>query len=344
LPSGAYILLKLKFVEDKMSKINLDASVAEFVNKLEKNGGKPLYELTPKEARQVLRDVQKVEKQEPAAKIEEIKVPLGDGRDMRVLLVKPADVGETLPVVFYIHGGGWVMGDETTHDRLIRQLATDIPAAVAFPVYELSPEAQYPQTTNDLFTALQYIAEYGAKYNLDTSRLAVAGDSVGGNMAAVMAIMAKENDFVPKIDFQLLFYPVTNAVLDTESYKTFADGPWLTQKAMEWFWQQYAPETDRRKEIYASPLSADIEDLQDLPPALVITAENDVLRDEGEAYARRLTEAGVLVGSIRVNGAIHDFLMLNDLADSVPAKAALALAVVSLQDIFEALPTDGESM
>lgn len=311
--------------------------VSDFVNKIDQSGGKPLYELTPKEARQVLLDIQKEDDNKPQAKVEEIKVPLDNGREMRALIVRPADIDDTLPVIFYIHGGGWVMGDEATHDRLIRQLADETPAAVVFPVYTPSPESQYPQTTNDLFAVLQHIAEYGAKYNLDSGRLVVAGDSVGGNMATVMAMMAKANDNKPKIDFQLLLYPVTNAEFDTDSYNEFSDGPWLTKKAMEWFWDQYAPEEKSRKEIYASPLQAELKDLEGLPPALVISDENDVLRDEGEAYARKLTEAGVVVGSVRMNATIHDFLMLNDLADSVPTKAALALAMVSLQDVFDSL-------
>ena len=287
-----------------------------------------------------MRDVQKDEENMPEAQIEEIDVPLENGREMRVLLVKPANVDETLPVVFLYSRRRLGYGDEMTHDRLIRQLADEIPAAVVFPVYMPSPEAQYPQTTNDLFAVLQYISEYGAKYNLDTSRLVVAGDSVGGNMATVLALMAKDNDNQPKIDFQLLFYPVTDASFDTESYRQFANGPWLTTKAMEWFWNQYAPEEDSRKEIYVSPLNAEVKDLQGLPPALIITAENDVLRDEGEAYARKLNEAGVMVGSVRMNGTIHDFLMLNDLADTVPTKAALALAVVSMQDVFDSLAAE----
>lgn len=326
-----------------MREADLVKPVQKFVSELEKAGGKPLYELTPQEARQVLREVQKDEGIKPEAKIEEIKVPLDNGREMRVLIVRPADVDDTLPVVFYIHGGGWVMGDETTHDRLIRQLADEIPAAVVFPVYTPSPEAQYPQTTNDLFAVLQYVAEYGAKYNLDTGRLAVAGDSVGGNMAAVMALMAKANDNKPEIDFQLLLYPVTDAAFETKSYNAFAEGPWLTKKAMEWFWKQYAPDENSRGEIYASPLRAASEELEGLPAALIITDENDVLRDEGEAYARKLDEAGVTVGSVRINGTIHDFLMLNALADSVPTKAALALAVVSLQDVFDSLVEDETS-
>ncbi len=325
-----------------MNKPNLNKPIADFIGKLKKAGGKPLYELTPQEARNVLLEVQKNEGETPKAKIDEITVPLVNGREMRVLIVKPADTDDPLPVIFYVHGGGWVMGNEVTHDRLIRQLACGVPAAVVFPVYLPSPEAQYPQTTDDLFTVLQYIAEYGAKYNLDAGRLVVAGDSVGGNMATVMALKAKKNDNKPKIDFQLLLYPVTNAVFDNESYQEFAEGPWLTKKAMEWFWKQYAPDKNSRKEIYASPLMANKEDLEGLPPALIITDENDVLRDEGEAYARKLDAAGVEVVSVRINGTIHDFLMLNDLADTVPTRTALALAIIAVQDVFDSLEDSEE--
>lgn len=318
-----------------MVKPNLIKPVKAFIDKLSKAGGKPLYELTPEEARNVLLTVQADDGALPDADVDEITVSLENGREMRVLIVRPSGVEDTLPIIFYIHGGGWVMGNEVTHARLIRQLADEVQAAVVFPVYTPSPEAQYPQTTNDLFGVLQYVSEYGAKYNLDTERLAVAGDSVGGNMATVMTLMAKKNENTPKIAFQLLFYPVTDASFENESYEAYSEGPWLTRKAMEWFWQQYAPNKKSRKEIYASPLRASKEDLEGLPPALIITDENDVLRDEGEAYARKLDEAGVTVGIVRVNGTIHDFLMLNALADTVPTKAALALAVISLQDVFE---------
>lgn len=320
-----------------MSKPNLAKPVADFVKSLEKSGAKPLYELTPQEARGVLLEVQKNEGAKPEAKIDEIDVPLENGREMKVLIVRPTDVDDTLPIIFYIHGGGWVMGNEVTHDRLIRQLADEVPAAVAFPVYTPSPEAQYPQTTNDLFMVLNYISEYGAKYNLDATRLIVAGDSVGGNMAAVMALMAKNNKNLPNIDFQLLFYPVTDASFDTESYHEFAEGPWLTKKAMIWFWKQYAPDESKREEIYACPLRATTEELAGLPPALVITDENDVLRDEGEAYVQKLSDAGVQVGAVRVNGTIHDFVMLNALADTIPTKIAIELAVRVLQDVLDSL-------
>lgn len=311
---------------------NLYRPVQEFVDNLQKSGGKPLYELTPEEARNVLRSVQKSEVLPTAARITEINVPLSDRRSMRLLLVKPEHTPENLPLVFYIHGGGWVMGDETTHDRLIRQMANDIPAAVAFPVYTPSPEAQYPQTTNDLSAAFQYIVAHAEEYGVNEKLLAVAGDSVGGNMATVMALLAKKNGNNPEISFQLLLYPVTDAAFNTASYREYADGPWLTKKAMEWFWQQYAPEEKSRQEIYASPLRASPEDLSDLPPALIITDENDVLRDEGEAYARKLNEAGVPVSSVRINGTIHDFLVLNALADTEPTREAYKLAVNTLQN------------
>ena len=319
-----------------MTKAHLVRPVADFTTELAKAGGKPLYEQTPEQARQTLRAVQKSDARYPQIDFEEIKVALDNGREMRVLIARPKDTTDALPMVFYIHGGGWVMGDEVTHARLISRLAETIPAAVVFPIYMPSPEAQYPQTTNDLFSVLQYIAEFGGKFNLDSTRLIVAGDSVGGNMAAVMALMAKKNNFKPQIDFQLLLYPVTDAEFSNASYDLFADGPWLTKKAMQWFWQQYAPDAASRKEIYASPLRAAIEDLQGLPPALVITDENDVLRDEGEDFARLLDKAGVETASVRINGTIHDFLMLNALADTAPSKVALALAADAARTVFAA--------
>lgn len=315
-----------------MRQSNLYQPVQNFVDDLQKSGGKPLYELSPQEARQVLLKVQQGDYDKPRAAIEEIGVDLGENRIMRVLIVRPNNVKISLPVIFYIHGGGWVMGDEVTHDRLIRKLANDVPAAVVFPIYTPAPESQYPQTTDDLFTVLQFIAEHGNEFRLDTSRLAVAGDSVGGNMATVMAILAKQNDNRPKINFQLLLYPVTDANLNTKSYEEYADGPWLTKKAMEWFWDQYAPDKNSRKDICASPLLADLKELKGLPDAMIITDENDVLRDEGEAYARKLDEAGVVVGAIRVNGTIHDFLMLNALAKTEPTREAYDAAVAALQE------------
>lgn len=317
-----------------MKKLQLNKKIQNFVDELDEAGGKPLYELTPEEARQVLLDVQNVDIEVPDVRKQTTKVKLKDGREMSVVIMKPADIDDDLPVIFYIHGGGWVMGDNVSHDRLIRELADGVPAAVVFPVYQQSPEAQFPQTTDDLFTVLEYMVKNAADYHIDISKLVVAGDSVGGNMATVMALMAKAQGNNPKIDFQLLFYPVTDADFETESYREYAEGPWLTKKAMEWFWNQYAPDAEDRKNIYASPLQASVEQLKGLPPALVITDENDVLRDEGEAFARKLNQAGVEVASVRVNGAIHDFVMLNSIADSAPTRAAIALAIFKLQEVF----------
>lgn len=317
-----------------MKKPQLNIKVQSFVDKLEESESKPLYELTPEEARQVLLDVQNMDVEVPDVRKQTTKVKLKDNREMSVVIMKPADIDDDLPVIFYIHGGGWVMGDNVSHDRLIRELADGVPAAVVFPVYQQSPEAQFPQTTDDLFTVLEYMVKNAADYHIDVSKLVVAGDSVGGNMATVMALMAKAQGNNPKIDFQLLFYPVTDSDFETESYREFSEGPWLTKKAMEWFWNQYAPDAEDRKNIYASPLQASVEQLKGLPPALVITDENDVLRDEGEAYARKLNEAGVEVASVRVNDAIHDFVMLNALADSAPTRAAIALAIFKLQEVF----------
>ena len=323
-----------------MEKVFLMNKVQDFVDDLQKSGGRPLYELTPQEARSVLSEVQKAGAAMPAVKIEDIEVETNSGRKMPVKIVSPKGNRKVLPLVFYIHGGGWVMGDDKTHARLVAELAAKIPAVVAFPVYTPSPEAQFPDTTDDLFAVLQYIAAYADKYGADASRLTVAGDSVGGNMAIAMTLMAKANGNQPEIKTQALFYPVTDAAFETESYLEFADGPWLTKKAMEWFWQQYAPNEQDREDILASPLRAEPSALKGLPPALVITDENDVLRDEGEAFARKLNEAGVAVVSLRFAGTIHDFMMLNALADSAPSKAAVLMAAAYLWQRLEDEPAE----
>jgi len=310
---------------------HLFAEARQFVEKLEDKGGKPLYELTPEEARGVLLKAQEEKAEMPEVEQKETEIQLQSGRTMRLMITKPKGVTGDLGVVYYIHGGGWVMGDDTTHRRLVAELAADVPAAVVFPIYTQAPEGQFPQVTDDLFETLKYIASHGDKYGLNTSHLAVAGDSVGANMAAVMTFKAKENGFTPTIDFQLLLYPVADADMDTDSYQEFAEGPWLTKKAMEWFWDQYLPDKEKRKSKEASLLEATADELRDLPPALVITAENDVLRDEGEAYARKLDAAGVRTIAVRFNGVIHDFMMLNALSSASATRAALSLAKSKLK-------------
>lgn len=313
--------------------MHLIAKVKEFIENTEKAGAKPLYDLTPQQARKVLTAVQSFPASAPDTDVETRYVDV-NGTQIAVKIHRPKGVDGRLPVVFYIHGGGWVLGDDMTHDRLVRELAAGIPAAVVFPVYTPSPEAAFPQPTEELFAVLKHIAAQAGDLRLDASRLAVAGDSVGGNMAIAMALKAKKEG-APKIGFQLLIYPVTDAAMETESYRCFENGPWLTKKAMAWFWKLYAPNKDDRASILSSPLNASAEQLKDLPPALVITAENDVLRDEGEAFARKLNDAGVKTTSVRFNGTIHDFMMLNPIAQSAATRDAVLLATAKLRDVFK---------
>jgi acetyl esterase/lipase len=258
-----------------------------------------------------------------------ITVPAEVG-DVRVRIVKPVGGQDTLPVVLYVHGGGWVIGNAGTHDRLVRELAVGVDAAVVFVEYDRSPEAKYPVAIEQAYATARWITEKGAEEGLDADRLAVAGDSVGGNMTAALTLMAKQRGDVTFVH-QSLYYPVTDAGQDTESYREFADGPYLTAKAMAWFWDCYTTDPAQRAEITASPLRASLEELRGLPPALVIVDDNDVLRDEGEAYARRLTQAGVPTTSIRINGTLHDFMMLNPLRPTQATTAATERAVHTLR-------------
>ncbi len=247
-----------------------------------------------------------------------------------VRIVRPAGVGGTLPVILYVHGAGWVFGDAHTHDRLVRELAVGAGAAVVFPEYDRSPEARYPVAVEQSYAAAQWVVAHGAEKGLDGSRLAVAGDSVGGNMAAALTLLAKERGDV-RFAAQVLFYPVTDASFDTGSYHQFAEGYFLRRDAMQWFWDQYTTDPAQRAEITASPLRASLDQLAGLPPALVITAEADVLRDEGEAYANKLRAAGVPVTAVRYQGIIHDFVMLNALRETAAADAAIAQASAVLR-------------
>ena len=284
-----------------------------------------LYELGPDGARKVLDDIQAAPVAMPDVDDRWVTVPADVG-DVRVRIVTPVGATGVLPTVLYVHGGGWVLGNAGTHDRLVRELAVGASAAVVFVEYDRSPEARYPVAIEQAYATARWIVRDGAAEGIDGSRLAVAGDSVGGNMAAALTLLAKQRGDVAFVH-QSLYYPVTDAAQDTDSYREFADGPYLTAKAMAWFWDAYLPERDERTEITASPLRATLDDLSGLPEAFVIVDESDVLRDEGEAYARRLTAAGVRTTSVRFNGALHDFLMLNPLRGTAATTAAVEQAV-----------------
>jgi len=246
--------------------------------------------------------------------------------DVKIRIVKPIGATGILPVLLYVHGGGWILGNAGTHDRLVRELCVGTGAAIVFVEYDRSPEARYPVAVEQAYAAARWVVTDGASAGLDATRLAVAGDSVGGNMAAVLAILAKERGDVTFVH-QSLYYPVTDAGQDTPSYLEFADGPHLTAKAMAWFWDAYEPDVAKRSAITLSPLRAELDDLAGLPETFLIVDENDVLRDEGEAYARKLTAAGVRTTSARYNGTIHDFLMLNPVRDTAATTAALEQAI-----------------
>lgn len=308
------------------SGVILEAASREFV---EAAAEPPLYyELSVAEARKVLDDVQAVPVAKPDVDERWVTVPTPDG-EVEVRIVRPSGTTGILPVVLYMHGGGWVLGNAGTHDRLVRELAVRSGAAIAFVEYDRSPEARYPVAIEQGYAAARWLSREGARYQLDPDRIAIAGDSVGGNMVAAITLKAAERADV-KFIRQALFYPVTDAAMDTASYREFAEGYFLTADAMAWFWDAYLPTVERRSEPYASPLRASDRQLAGLPPALVIVDEADVLRDEGEAYAARLRAAGVAVTTVRYAGITHDFMMLNPLRGSQAARGATSQAAAFL--------------
>jgi acetyl esterase/lipase len=256
-----------------------------------------IYELSPTDAREVLEGVQRSPIDKPHVEIEDLTIAGGPHGQIAVRLIKPAGSTGTLPVILYIHGAGWVFGSPETHDLLVRNLAVGAHAAVVFPDYRRAPEAKYPSQIEEAYATPTWIVEHGTEHGLDHAHLAIAGDSVGGNMTVAVTLIAKERGG-PSFAAQLLYYPVTDAGMDTGSYRQFAEGYFLAA-GIAWFWDQYLPDESRRSEIFASPVRASSEELAGLPPALVINAEADVLRDEGEAYATNLRAAGVPVTQTR---------------------------------------------
>jgi acetyl esterase/lipase len=285
--------------------------------------------MEPAAARQVLDDAQAAPIEKLPVDEEWITVPAPEG-EVRVRIVKPRGTAGLLPVVVYMHGGGWILGNAGTHDRLVRELAVGAQTAVAFVEYTPSPEAHYPVAIEQGYATAQWITRNGASKGLDATRMAVAGESVGGNMTAALALMAKDRGDVSFAQ-QSMYYPVTDAAMNTASYHQFATGYYLSREAMEWFWNAYAPDPAQRTQITASPNLATAEQLTGLPPALLIVDEADVLRDEGEAYAAKLRAAGVPVTTVRYDGTVHDFMLLNALSQSQATRAAIGQATMFLR-------------
>lgn len=315
------------------NKIVVDPLMQKFLNKINSQNATPIYNLTPDEARNVLLKVQDIPTEILPADIEDAKIPVGPKEETNIRIVRPKGNSSKLHVIFYIHGGGWILGDKHTHNRLIREIANKAQAAVVLIDFSRSPENQYPTAIEESYETIKYISENDKNFNLDASKLIVAGDSVGGNMATVLAMLVKERGGL-KIDYQLLFYPVTDANFETESYKQFSDGYWLSTDAMKWFWNAYLPNEEERKKYTVSPLQASLEQLKGLPPALIITNEYDVLRDEGEAYAHKLMKAGVNVTAIRLLGTIHDCLLLNPITHAQIIRDIIEFISYKINEIF----------
>jgi acetyl esterase len=284
-----------------------------------------LFDLGPAAGRALIDEIQA----RPVAKLpvdmRDLAIPGGPSGEVAVRIVRPERAPATLPVILYVHGVGWVFGSRHTHDRLIREIAVGAQAAVVFPDYSLSPEVKYPTAIEECCTVASWVASSGAEHGLDPGRVAVAGDGTGGNIAIALALLAAERHGV-SFRQQVLFYPVTDARFDTGSYEEYATGYFLRRDTMQWFWDQYTTDPRQRREATASPLGATVGQLAALPPTLVITAEADVVRDEAEAFARRLRAAGVPVTAVRFQGAIHDFVLLNALSGTQATRAALVLA------------------
>jgi len=302
---------------DPSQNPKVEHRIREFLQALNSSGGKPIETLTPSEARQVLVDAQtSVPLDLPACEVEQTTI-VQNGLEVSLNIVQPAGATEVLPAFLFIHGGGWILGDFPTHERFVRDLVAESGFKAVFVNYTPSPEARYPTAINEIYAAAQWVAAHGDEIGVDGKRLAIAGNSVGGNMSAAVALMALHKGG-PQFKCQVLLWPVTDADFDTGSYLEYANGYFLSRAMMQWFWEAYAPDAAQRRNIYASPLRATTEQLKGLPPALVQVAGNDVLRDEGLAYAHKLDAAGVDVTVVRYENLIHDYGLLNAIRQ-VPA-------------------------
>ncbi len=312
--------------------MSLEPTTQSFIDGL---SGPQLYELDPKAAHQVLTDLQSQLTTLPDAQIEDTTWPVGPTGETRIRIVRPAKAtpNEILPLIMYFHGGGWVLGDKVTHDRLVRELANGVHAAIVFVDYINSPDAKYPTQQEQAYASMVYAVENAKALKVDASRLALVGDSVGGHMTAVVTLMAKQRKG-PKARFQVLFYPLVDYLSKNESYEKFAEGPWLTAANMKWMFDLEGL-TGKETDVVTWPGRASIEDLKGLPDALIIV-DGDILRDEGEAYADKLSRAGVRVTSTRYNGTIHDFVMLNPLAETPAVRSAVDQAIGALKKALAA--------
>jgi acetyl esterase len=301
----------------------LDPGLKVVLDQLSANPGPELHELPVAQARAFFDQMQLPRPEVKIAAVEDRKIA-GPAGEIPVRIYRPEGAAP-FPGLVYFHGGGWVIGSLETHDGSCRDLANRVGCVVVSVDYRLAPESRYPAAAEDCYAATKWVAEHAAELGVDPKRIAVGGDSAGGNLTAVVTQMARDRRG-PALRFQLLIYPVTDADFSRASYRENAEGYLLSTKAMEWFWNHYVPDAAQRVEPYASPLRA--KDLAGLPPAFVITAEFDPLRDEGEAYAKKLQAAGVPTVLKRYDGAIHGFFAMGLLAQVARDAVGDAVAAV----------------
>ena len=308
----------------------VDPKVQTILDAMAAQGGPAFHEVSPEAARELVRQMQLAGEPEPVEVVADRTIP-GPAGDIPIRVYTPKG-DSPLPVLVFFHGGGWVICDLDTHDSVCRALTNAAGCIVVSVDYRLAPEHKFPAAADDAFAATEWVVEHAVKIAGDPSRVAVAGDSAGGNLAAVVAQMAKDRGG-PRLAFQLMVYPVTDYNFDTASHRENAEGYMLTTAAMKWFWNHYLPDEKAGLDPQASPLRAD--DLSGLPPALVITAEFDPLRDEGEAYAARLADAGVPAKSTRYDGMIHGFFSMSALLPQ--GRQAIDEAATVLREAFAAV-------
>ncbi|AGF85168.1 triacylglycerol lipase [Moumouvirus goulette] len=309
----------------------LDNVTEKFISSLK--GSKPISTLAINDARDILNKIQKDESYKTLVDISEIDI-IGDEINVNINIFRPKNNKNRLPIIFYIHGGGWILGNNQTHGRLVTEICTKTNSTVVFVNYTPAPEKKYPTQILQSLEALKYIYNNSDKLYLDPNNIIIMGDSVGGNMATVVTMLSHEKGG-PKIKYQILTYPVTDAAMDTQSYEIYSNGPWLTKLSMRWFFDAYENDSNLRSNPTISPLRASIKNIQNLPPTLIITGENDVLRDEGEKYAHKLMQAGIDVSSVRILGVIHDFLMLDPVKNSPGTKIAMDLVIKKIKEVFD---------
>jgi acetyl esterase/lipase len=307
---------------DAATDPRIDPEVRSFLAKINKDTS-PFWELPQPKPQQILTALQSQTDVDMTGVVTSERTIEQDGRKVKLYIMKPAQMNANAGVLFFVHGGVWIVGNFQNHQRLLRDLVVGSGQVGVFAENTPLPQAKFPTQLEECYAALKWVGEHAQEFGADGSRIAIAGNSVGGNMAAALALMSKDRSG-PKLNYQVLLVPATDASVDTGSYHAYRSDRFLTRTFMKYGWDLYAPDAKTRDNPYVSPLRASASELKGLPPALVITAENDPLRDEGEAYARKLKEAGVSVDAVRYNGTIHDFVVLNAIRHVPSTEAAIS--------------------